>query len=85
MEESIEDKILNYIIKRYRLDGIMREQLLDVPLIKLPENSIDFLRLMIDIEEIAGVEFSDGQLDIKNYETVRHLIGQVMNLISSNM
>lgn len=81
MVESIEEKILDYIMKRYQMDGIKRELVLDVPLINLPENSIDFLRLMIDIEEMAGVEFSDSQLDIKNYETVRQLLRQVVDLI----
>lgn len=82
MGEKVKDEILEHIIKRYHLDGINEEQLLDLPLIKLPENSIDYLHWIIDIEDIAGVEFSDNQLEIKNYETVGDLIEQVIKLMS---
>ena len=44
-------------------------------------NSMNFIQLMVSLEDALGLEFEDAQLNVKRYETLEDLMGYIEGIV----
>lgn len=71
----IEEKVANILLNNVQNKGLTAEQLLESDFRTLNINSLNFIKIIVALEEEFDIEFDDNQI---NFE----LFGKVSNIVS---
>ena len=87
---NIEEKILNIILNSYEqdfIDTLYSELNIDDINIfdDLTYDSIKFIQLVIDLEEIFNIEVADDMLLMENFSTIKQIKDLIINLTGDKM
>lgn len=78
MQDAIKQKIIQ-IVQTFDQERVIDESGWNENLMNVGITSIEFIRLMVAVEEAFGIEFPDEALDIAKYPTLKaigELVGQ---------
>jgi acyl carrier protein len=81
MENNIEMKIRELVYKNIDMSIPMDEISINDDLTVLGMNSINAIKIIVDIESEYGFEFDDEDLNIDNFRTLNNLVSYVKSRI----
>ncbi|WP_054742428.1 phosphopantetheine-binding protein [Cellulosilyticum ruminicola] len=77
---EIEKRTAEIILKHINNNGLTPEQLLISDLRTLNINSLNFIKIIVDIEEEFDVEFEDDKINYEMFGNITDLIGMIEEL-----
>jgi acyl carrier protein len=77
----MEQKVCDVVSSVMELDDLVR---LEESLKILSVNSIQFIKIVVECEQIFKIEFDDEKLDFNLYETIADLVNYVDEKTSEN-